>query len=139
MAIDYGRKRVGLAVTDPLRLVPGALATVSAASLMDYLARYFAAEPVERVVLGHPRQLNGRPSESMKYIAPFIGRFRKTWPDLPLELYDERFTSVLAHRAMLEAGLGRMERREKERVDALSAVILLQDYMASVKFNKPTV
>ena len=135
MAIDYGRKRTGLAVTDPLQLVPGALTTVPTSELMAYLQGYFEREPVERVVLGHPRQMDGSPSESMRYIAPFIGSFRKTWPHLPLELFDERFTSVLAHRTMLDAGLGRKDRQNKGLVDALSATILLQDYMESRKFN----
>ncbi|MBP5259789.1 MAG: Holliday junction resolvase RuvX [Paludibacteraceae bacterium] len=135
MAIDYGRKRTGLAVTDPLQLVPGALTTVPTSGLMDYLRGYFEREQVERVVLGHPRQMDGSDSESMRYIAPFIGQFRKAWPHLPLELFDERFTSVLAHRTMLDAGLGRKDRQNKALVDALSATILLQDYMESRKFN----
>ena len=135
MAIDYGQKRTGIAVTDPLQLVPGALTTVPTAQLIDFLRKYFGQEQVEKVVLGHPRQLNGQPSESMKYIEPFMGRFRKLWPDMPLEMYDERFTSVLAHRTMLDAGLRRKDRQNKELVDALSATILLQDYMESRNFT----
>jgi putative holliday junction resolvase len=129
LAIDYGRKRTGLAVTDTLKLIPGGLATVPTHELLTYLDSYFRKEPVERVLVGLPKQMNNQPSESMKYIEPFVRSFQKKWPDMPFEYVDERFTSVLAHRAMLEGGLKKKDRQNKALVDETSAVIILQSYM----------
>lgn len=131
LAIDYGRKRTGLAVTDTLQLIPGGLATVSTAELLNYLEVYFKKEQVERVVVGLPKQLNNLPSESMKYIEAFVRTFKKKWPDMPVDYYDERFTSALAHQTMLEAGLKKKDRQNKALVDEISAVIILQSYLES--------
>jgi putative holliday junction resolvase len=131
LAIDYGRKRTGLAVTDILQLIPGGLATVPSQELMNYLEKYFLKEPVERVVVVLPKQMNNEPSESMKYIEPFVRMFKKKWPDMPVDYYDERFTSVLAHQTMLEAGLKKKDRQNKALVDEISAVIILQSYLES--------
>lgn len=131
LSIDYGKKRTGLAVTDPLQIVPGGLCTVSTDSLFDYLQGYVAREPVERIIIGEPRQPDGRPSENLARVTAFVNRWRKAMPGIPIEFYDERFTSVLAHKAMLDGGLGRKARRDKALVDEISATIILQDYMAS--------
>jgi len=131
LAIDYGRKRTGLAVTDTLQLIPGGLATVPSHELLRFLEDYFRKEPVERIVVGLPKQMNNQPSESMKYIEPFVRLFKKKWPEMPVEYYDERFTSVLAHQAMLEGGLKKKDRQNKDLVDEISAVIILQSYMES--------
>ena len=131
LAIDYGRKRTGLAVTDTLQLIPGGLTTVSSHELLKFLEDYFQKEPVERIVVGLPKQMNNQPSESMKYIEPFVRLLKKKWPEMPVEYYDERFTSVLAHQTMLEAGLKKKDRQNKALVDEISAVIILQSYLES--------
>ena len=133
MSIDYGKKRTGLAVTDPLQLIAGGLATVSTSELFDYLCRYVEREPVERLIIGEPRQPNGQPSENLARVQQFVNRWRKAMPQIPIEYYDERFTSVLAHQAMLEGGLRRKARQDKALVDEISATIILQDYMRSRK------
>ncbi|MCH5305719.1 MAG: Holliday junction resolvase RuvX [Rikenella sp.] len=133
VAIDYGRKRVGLATTDPLQLIATALDTVPAHEAVDYLQRYAAANEVERFVVGEPRQMNGEPSEAQRYILPFVNRLRKAVPSVPVVFFDERFTSVLAHRAIIEGGVKKRTRREdKGLVDRVSAVIILQSYLESV-------
>lgn len=131
LSIDYGKKRSGVAVTDPLQIIPGGLATVLTHELFDFLKDYISRENVERIIIGEPRQTDGSPSENMARVAEFVKRWRKNFPKLPIELYDERFTSVLAHKAMLDGGLGRKARRNKALVDEISATIILQDYMAS--------
>jgi putative holliday junction resolvase len=131
LAIDYGKKRTGLAVTDTLQLIAGGLATVPSHELLSYLETYFRKEAVERVVVGFPKQMNNQQSESMEYIEPFVRSLQKKWPDLPVEYYDERFTSVLAHKAMLEGGLKKKDRQDKALVDEISAVIILQSYLES--------
>jgi len=131
LAIDYGRKRTGLAVTDTLQLIPGGLATVPSHELLKFLEDYFRKEPVERIVVGLPKQMNNQPSESMKYIEPFVRSLKKKWPEMPVDYYDERFTSVLAHQAMLEGGLKKKDRQNKALVDQISAVIILQSYLES--------
>ena len=133
LSIDYGRKRTGLAVTDPLQLIAGGLATVSTAELFDWLKAYVVREPVERIVIGEPRQTNGEPSENLPRVREFFNRWRKAMPDIPVEFYDERFTSVLAHQAMLDGGLKKKARQNKALVDEISATILLEDYMRSRK------
>ena len=135
LAIDYGRKRTGLAVTDPLRIIANVLATVETKELEKYLADYFATNDVDIIVLGQPSQMNGEPSETMRYIEPLAGRLRHAYPDKKVVLYDERFTSVLAHRAMLESGIGKMARRDKALVDRISATIILQSYMDSMEYS----
>ena len=131
LAIDYGQKRVGLAVTDPLRIVANGLDTVSTNDVIDYLKRYMDREPVDKIVVGLPRQMNGEDSESMKYIRPFVKRLGKEFPGLEIVFVDERFTSVMAHRTMLESGIGKMARRDRALVDKISATIILQSYMDS--------
>ena len=133
LSIDYGKKRTGLAVTDPLQIIAGGLATVSTSELFDYLTQYVSREAVERIVIGEPRQPNGQPSENMTRVQQFVNRWRKQRPDIPIEFYDERFTSVLAHQAMLDAGLKKKTRQDKALVDEISATIILEDYLRSRK------
>ena len=130
LAIDYGKKRTGLAVSDELQIIAGGLATVETKELEKYLLDYLSRENVELIVVGLPKQMNNQPSENMVRIEPFVNRMRKL-VDIPIEYYDERFTSVLAHQAMLQSGMGKMARRNKELVDEISAVIILQSYMES--------
>ncbi len=129
LSIDYGKKRTGLAVTDPLQLIAGGLATVATSELFTYLQDYTRREQVEHIVIGEPRQPNGQPSENLQRVMQFVSRWRKAMPDIPIELYDERFTSVLAHQAMIDAGLHKKARQDKALVDEISATIILQDYM----------
>ncbi len=131
LAIDYGRKRTGVAVSDALQLIANGLATVPTHELLAFLLDYVAREPVERILVGLPRRMNNEASESMKYIAPFVAALKKRLPDMPVEYVDERFTSVLAHRAMLEGGLKKKARQNKALVDEISATILLRDYLES--------
>ena len=131
MAIDYGQKRTGIAVTDPLQLIANGLTTVATKNLEAFVTDYVAREEVERIVVGHPRRMSGEDSENMRRITPFVNRLRKLLPGMPVELFDERFTSVLAHRAMLESGIGRKARQNKALVDEISSCIILQDWMAS--------
>jgi len=133
LSVDYGKKRSGIAVTDPLQIIAGGLATVSTSELFDWLKTYTAREPVERIVIGEPRQPNGLPSENLQRVQQFVARWRKAVPTIPIEYYDERFTSVLAHRAMLEGGLKKKTRQDKGLVDEISATIILQDYLRSRK------
>ena len=136
LAIDYGRKRCGVAVTDPLRIIATALATVPAAELWDYLQDYFAKEDVDCVVVGEPRQMDNTPSESERFITPFVNRFRKAYPDMPLVRVDERFTSKIAHQSMLDMGLRKKQRQDKALVDSMSAVLILQTYMQMLDNEK---
>ena len=135
LAIDYGTRRTGLAVTDPLRIIANALTTVETKQLEKYLADYFAKNEVDIIVVGKPSQMNGAPSETMRYIEPLAGRLRHAYPDKRVVMYDERFTSVMAHRTMLESGIGKMARRDKALVDRISATIILQSYMESAEYN----
>ena len=132
LAIDYGTKRTGIAVSDPLRLIAGGLETVPTKDLERWLADYFAREEVSTIVLGKPSHMDGTPSDTWRFIEPLAGRLRRAWPDKEVVFYDERFTSVLAHRAMLDGGLGRMARRDRALVDKISATIILQGYMEYV-------
>ena len=135
IAIDYGTKRTGLAVTDPLRIIANALETVETKGLEKWLADYFTKNDVDIIVLGKPSQMNGQPSETMRFIEPLATRLRRAYPNKEVVLYDERFTSVMAHRAMLESGIGKMARRDKALVDRISATIILQSYMDSIQYN----
>lgn len=135
LSIDYGKKRTGIAVTDPLQIIANGLSTVSTSQLFDFLNDYIAREQVERIVIGKPVQPNGEPSENLARVEQFVNRWRKAHPELPIEYYDERFTSVLAHRALIDSGVGKKMRREnKGLVDEISATIILQDWMGSKKF-----
>lgn len=129
LAIDYGKRRTGIAVSDPLQLIAGGLATVETKELERFLADYFAREEVTTIVVGKPTQMNGQPSETWRYIEPLAGRLRHAYPDKQVVFYDERFTSVLAHRAMIEGGMKKMARRDKAVVDKIAATIILEDYL----------
>jgi len=133
LSIDYGRKRTGLAVTDPLQIIAGGLATVATSQLLDYLRGYMAREDVELVVVGEPYQTNGKPSENLPRVRAFVRSLNKAFPQLPVVFCDERFTSVLAHQAMIDGGLRRKARQDKALVDEISATIILQSYMESRK------
>lgn len=131
LALDYGRKRTGVAVTDSLQIIANGLTTVPSHELLSFLLDYTAKEQVERIVIGLPKQMSGEPSESMNYIRPFVVRLKKAFPDIPVEYVDERFTSALAHQAMLDGGLKKKERQNKALVDEISATIILQSYLES--------
>lgn len=135
LAIDYGKKRTGIAVTDPMQIIANGLTTVPTHTLMDFLINYVQKEPVERIIIGHPKQMNNEDSENMKNIVPFMNQLKKKMPQMPVELVDERFTSVLAHQAMLTGGLKKKDRQNKALVDEISATIILQSYMESRKFK----
>lgn len=123
-----------MAVTDPLQIIAGGLSTIETKDLFDFLSAYVVREGVERIVIGKPTQPNGQPSENLVRVENFVNRWRKACPEVPIEYYDERFTSVLAHRAILEGGVKKKTRREnKGLVDEVSATIILQDYMNSIK------
>ena len=129
IGIDYGRKRVGVAVSDPLRIFASALDTVPSAKIIDYLKKYAESETVERFVVGYPMNLNNTPSEAAADVDIFLKQLKKHFPDIPVTLEDERFTSVLAHRAMIDGGVRKMDRRDKAAVDKVSAALILQTYL----------
>ena len=130
LSIDYGRKRTGLAVTDPLQIIANGLTTVATHQLEQFITNYLKTEAVERIVVGLPKQMNGTMSESWRYIEPFLNRIHKLFPEMPIELVDERFTSVLAHQVILDSGVGKQRRKEdKGMVDEISATIILQSYL----------
>ena len=134
LAIDYGRKRTGLAVSDTMQIIANGLTTVPTHELLDFIAGYVQKEPVERIIIGLPKQMNNEVSENMKYIEPFVRLLKKKLPEIPVEFVDERFTSVLAHRTMLEAGLKKKDRQNKALVDEIGATIILQTYLESKRF-----
>lgn len=136
LSIDYGKKRTGLAVTDPLQIIPNGLATVDTSALFSFLSSYVGREEVERIVIGEPKQMNGEPSENHARVVRFVERWRKVFPNIPIELYDERFTSVLAHRTIIDSGIGRKARRNKALVDEISATIILQSYLDYIQDKK---
>ena len=133
IAIDYGRKRCAIAATDSLKIVANGLTTVQTHTLLDFIKKYISTEDVEKILVGLPKQMNNQPSENMKYIQPFVNRLKKELPDITVEMHDERFTSVLAHRAMIDGGMKKMARRDKAIVDEISAAIILNDYLESLK------
>jgi len=135
LAIDYGQKRVGLAVTDLLHITANGLDTVLVHEVLDYLQKYTDKEPVEKFVIGLPRQLNGEESDSMQYIRPFVIGLQRRFPEIELVYVDERFTSVLAHKAMLEGGLKKKDRQNKALVDKTAATIILQSYLESLDYK----
>ena len=134
LSIDYGKKRTGLAVTDPLQLIANGLTTVPTPSLLEFVTGYVTKEKVERIVVGQPRQANGEESENMARIRTFVERLQKVLPDIPVEFFDERYTSVLAHQAMLDGGLKKKARQNKALVDEISATIILQGWMEARRF-----
>jgi len=131
MAIDYGLKRTGVAITDPAQIIANGLTTVLTSDLLCFIRDYVKREPVERFVIGQPKQMSGENSENAGRVASFISKLQATFPNIPIESYDERFTSVLAHRTMLAGGVKKMARRNKSLVDEISATIILQSYMES--------
>ena len=135
LAIDYGKKRCGIAVTDPMQIIANGLATVETPRLVDFITGYVASEPVELIVVGYPTTVRGEESESMRYIRPGIGRLKKALPNIPVVYADERFTSVLAHKAMIDGGMKKMARRDKAIVDEISATIILHDYLENRRFR----
>ena len=135
LSIDYGRKRCGIAVTDVLQIVATGLTTVATHTLVDFVKNYVEKEEVDRIVVGLPTTMRGEQSESMKYIVPGINRLRKVLPEMEIVFFDERFTSVLAHKSMLESGMKKSGRRDKAVVDEISATIILNDYLQSKLYN----
>lgn len=133
LSIDFGKKRTGIAVTDPAQIIANGLLTVSTHELMAFLKDYVARENVERFIIGRPLQTNGKPSENLQRVEAFARRLAREMPDIPVTFWDERYTSTLAHRAILDSGIGKMKRRDKALVDTVSATIILQSYMESLK------
>lgn len=129
LAIDYGVRRTGLAVTDPLQIIPGGLTTVETPRLLPYLKDYLSREQVERFVVGLPKQTNGRDSDNLPRVKAFIAQLQKAFPAVPIDMWDERYTSVLAQQTILQSGIGKMARRNKALVDEVSATIILQGWM----------
>ncbi|MDE6335032.1 MAG: Holliday junction resolvase RuvX [Muribaculaceae bacterium] len=135
LAIDYGRKRCGVAVTDTLKISANGLPTVATSELMKFLKDYCSREPVDEIIVGEPRDLHGNPSESMKYIRPFLGVLRKEMPDMKITMVDERFTSTIAHREMIAGGFKKKQRQEKGRADEMAAVLILTGYLEGMGFK----
>lgn len=136
LAIDYGVRRTGIAVTDSLQIIANGLATVDTKQLLDFLKKYTQQEPVELFVVGLPKQTNGRDSDNLPRVRSFVGQLKKALPDIPVEWWDERYTSVMAHQTMLESGIGKKARQNKALVDEISACIILQGYMESRRFAR---
>lgn len=129
MAFDYGTKRIGIAVTDPMQIIATGLETIHPNQIIAFLKKYFQTEQVERFIVGEPKQMDNTPSQSAIHVRGFVNLLKKTFPDIPVEMLDERFTSKMASAAILQGGLKKMDRRNKELVDTVSAVILLQSWM----------
>ena len=129
LAIDYGVRRTGLAVTDPLQIIPGGLTTVETPKLLQFLKDYLSREPVERFVVGLPKQTNGRNSDNLPRVMAFVEQLQKAFPAVPVDMWDERYTSVLAQQTILQSGIGKMARRNKALIDEVSATINLQGWM----------
>ncbi|MBP3288187.1 MAG: Holliday junction resolvase RuvX [Muribaculaceae bacterium] len=139
LAIDYGRRRCGIAVTDPMRIIAKGLTTVPTSGLIDFIRNYISGEPVDAVIVGLPRDVHGRESDSMRYIRPGIGRLSAAFPELKVIFFDERFTSVIAHRSMIESGMKKMQRRDKAVVDTMAAAIILNDFLQSRQYVDQTI
>lgn len=136
LAFDIGRKRTGVAATDPLKIIANGLATIPTDTVVDFLTKYMKSEIVELIVIGQPKQMNNQPSEAVKYIEPVVNRIRKIFPNLQIEFVDERFTSKMAFQTMIDGGLKQKDRQNKALVDTISATIILQSFMESRGFNK---
>lgn len=136
LSIDYGKKRTGIAVSDPLQLIANGLTTVETPQLFDFLADYLRKEDVTCIVVGLPRQMNNEPSENMKRVEPFVNRLRKLYPQIPVDYFDERFSSKMAHQTMIDGGLKKKDRQNKALVDEISATIILQGYMESRRMKR---
>jgi putative holliday junction resolvase len=133
LSIDYGSKRTGIAVTDPLQIIATALDTVPSHQLMDYLKKYVQQEQVELFVVGEPKRLDNTPAQSAPMVQQFVKLLAKQFPDIPIKMHDERFTSKMAFQSMIDSGMKKSERQKKENVDKISAVIILQSYLESIK------
>ena len=129
MAFDYGTKRIGIAVTDPMQIIATGLDTIHPNAIIEFLKKYLQAEQVERFVVGEPKQMDNTPSQSAPHVKGFVGLLRKTFPDIPIEMLDERFTSKMASAAIAQSGMNKKDRQNKALVDNVSAVILLQSWM----------
>lgn len=129
LSIDYGRKRVGLAVTDPEQIIANRLTTIPTHTIWDFLNDYFQKEKIETVVVGYPKQMNNEASEAVRYINPFLKKFQKQYPEMNLEILDERFTSKMAFQTMIDGGLKKQKRQNKGLIDGISATIILQSYL----------
>jgi putative Holliday junction resolvase len=129
LALDYGQKRTGIAVTDPLQMIANSLTTVSSSEVISFLLKYLDKEKVDSFVVGYPRQMNNTLSESVKYIDPFIALLKKTFPGKEVFLMDERFTSKIAFQTMIAGGVKKKDRQNKALVDAISATIILQSFL----------
>ncbi|WP_297332402.1 Holliday junction resolvase RuvX [Flavobacterium sp.] len=130
MAIDYGLKRTGIAVTDEMQMIATGLTTIASESAIAWLQAYFTNEKVEKVIIGIPKQMNNEPSQSAPLVATFTEKFKKAFPDMPIEGIDERFTSKMAFQTMIDSGLKKKQRQNKALVDEISATIMLQDYLS---------
>ena len=129
LAIDYGQKRTGIAVTDEMKIIASGLTTVPSETAVDFLKDYFAKEKVEKVLIGEPKQMDNTPSQSTGIIEKFVEHFQKTFPEMPLERVDERFTSKMAFQSMIDSGLKKKQRQNKALIDEIAATIMLQDYL----------
>lgn len=129
LSIDYGAKRTGIAVTDPLQIIASGLTTVQTPQIWKFLAEYFAKEEVETIVVGYPVKMNNEPSEAMQFVKPFIEKLQKKYPHIPVELVDERFSSKMAMQSMIQGGVKKKKRRDKSLVDMVSAAIILQTFL----------
>ncbi|MFN8711399.1 MAG: Holliday junction resolvase RuvX [Bacteroidota bacterium] len=132
LAIDYGTKRCGIAVTDPLKIIASGLTTVHSKDLLNWLADYIKKEPVETFIVGEPKRLNGQPTDATQHVEAFVKHLRKQFPEIPVQRIDERFTSKIAFRSLIDSGLNKKDRQNKDLIDEVSAVIILQSYMESI-------
>ncbi|MCQ2132469.1 MAG: Holliday junction resolvase RuvX [Bacteroidaceae bacterium] len=139
LAIDYGKRRTGIAVTDTMQMIANPLTTVETPTLFDFIKNYVDNEEIDCIIVGKPLQTNGEASENMKRVEPFFNRLRKLYPSITIEYYDERFTSVLAHRVMIDSGIGKKARQDKALVDKISASIILGDYLESRRIRQASV
>jgi putative Holliday junction resolvase len=129
LAIDYGQKRTGIAVTDEMQIIASGLTTIPSATTIDFLKDYFSREKVEKVLIGEPKQMNGEPSQSAEIIEAFVRKFNSFFPNMPVVRVDERFTSKMAFQTMIDSGLNKNQRKNKALLDEISATIMLQDYL----------
>jgi putative Holliday junction resolvase len=135
MAIDYGRKRTGIAVTDNMQIIANGLETVHGSKVIDFITDYVSREKVEMIVIGLPKKMNNEPSDNMRFVVAFTNRLKKILPEMKVEFYDERFTSVMAHQAMIDGGLKKKKRQDKALVDEISAILILQSFLENRKIN----
>ena len=135
LAIDYGKKRIGIAVTDPMQLIANRLTTISTETIWDFLEKYFQKEEVETIVVGYPKQMNNQASEAVRYINPFLKKFQLKYPEIKLEIADERFTSKMAFQTMIDGGVKKQKRKDKSMVDGISATIILQSFLEQKRYK----